>query len=81
MAQTINAGAEVDLLLELDNIYYPIEIKCKKRPSLSDLSGIKAFRETYPSLTIAPALIICAIDKITPIATNCFAVPFNLKSA
>jgi predicted AAA+ superfamily ATPase len=73
-----HAGAEVDLLLELDNVYYPIEIKCKKRPTLSDLSGINAFRETYPKLNIAPALVICSVDKITPITKDCYAVPFNL---
>jgi predicted AAA+ superfamily ATPase len=73
-----HAGAEVDLLLELDNVYYPIEIKCKKRPTVSDLSGIKAFRETYPKLNIAPALVICSVDKIMPITHDCYAVPFNL---
>lgn len=73
-----HAGAEVDLLLELDNTYYPIEIKCKKRPTTKDTSGIRAFKETYPNLNIAPALIICAIDKITPVTDDCFAIPFNL---
>lgn len=73
-----HAGAEVDLILELDNVYYLIEIKCKKRPTLNDMSGIKSFRETYPHLKFAPALIICAIDQITPMGNNCFAVPFNL---
>lgn len=72
-----HAGAEVDLILELDNIYYPIEIKCKKRPTISDTVGIKAFRETYPNLNIAPALVICSIDSITPITNNCYAIPFN----
>lgn len=74
-----HAGAEVDLLIELDNIYYPIEIKCKKRPTISDTRGIKAFRETYPMLNIAPGLIICSTDQICPVTNDCYAIPFNLK--
>ena len=73
-----HAGAEVDLLLEMDNIYYPIEIKCKNRPSKHDTSGVKAFRETYPHLKIAPALIICTAHEMQPLGNNCYAMPFDL---
>jgi len=74
-----HAGAEVDLLIEMDNVYYPIEIKCKTRPTKDDLRGIRAFRETYPALTLGPALVICAIDVIQALGDNCFAVPFDLN--
>lgn len=73
-----HAGAEVDLLLEMDNIYYPIEIKCKNRPSKHDISGIRSFRETYPHLNIAPALIICTAHEMHPIGNDCYALPFDL---
>ncbi|OAI47985.1 hypothetical protein AYO45_05400 [Gammaproteobacteria bacterium SCGC AG-212-F23] len=73
-----HGGAELDLLLEIDNIYYPIEIKCKTRPTLADTHGIQAFRETYPDLKFAPALVICAVEKIQALGKNCFAVPFDL---
>lgn len=72
-----HGGAELDLLLEMDNIYYPIEIKCKTRPSKIDLRGIKAFRETYPHLNYAPALLICAINEIQALGDDCYAVPFS----
>jgi predicted AAA+ superfamily ATPase len=72
-----HAGAEVDLLIEINNIYYPIEIKCKTRPSRIDTSGIRAFRETYPKLTIAPGLIICPVKEVTPLGNGCYAIPFN----
>ena len=45
-----HAGAELDFLIEMDNIYYPIEIKCKTRPTKADFRGIRAFGETYPAL-------------------------------
>ncbi|EKD74668.1 MAG: hypothetical protein ACD_44C00366G0006 [uncultured bacterium] len=73
-----HSGAEVDLLIEMDNIYYPIEIKCKTRPSRADISGIKALRETYPNLNFAPALIICAVNQIQDLGNDCYAVPFDM---
>lgn len=51
-----HGGAEVDLVIEMDNIYHLVEIKCKTRPSKSDLRGILAFKETYPDLHYAPSL-------------------------
>ena len=75
-----HAGAEVDLLIELDNVYYPIEIKCKTRPSKADLSGIKAFRATYPQLNIAPALLVSAVEQIQPLGENSFAIPYDIHS-
>ena len=72
-----HSGAEVDLLIEMDNIYYPIEIKCKTRPSRADISG-KALRETYPNLNFAPALIICAVNQIQDLGNDCYAVPFDM---
>lgn len=74
-----HAGAELDLLIEIDNIYFPIEIKCKTRPTKTDLRGIQAFRETYPMLTLAPSLVICAIDCIQALDKDCYAIPFDLN--
>lgn len=74
-----HGGAEVDLLLEMDNIYYPIEIKCKTRPTKSDFRGILAFRETYPNLNYAPAILISAINDILFLGDDCYAIPFDLK--
>ena len=51
-----NGGAEIDLLLEIDNIFYPIEIKCKAQLSKHDTAGIMAFIATYPHLNIAKGL-------------------------
>jgi hypothetical protein len=74
-----HAGAELDLLLEMDNIYYPIEIKCKTRPTKSDCRGIQAFKETYPHLTYAPSLVICAVEQVLPLSDDCYAIPFDVK--
>lgn len=73
-----HGGAEVDLIIEINNVYHLIEIKCKTRPIKSDLRGIQAFRETYPDLHYAPALLICAVSEVMPLDHECFAVPYNL---
>jgi len=71
-----HAGAEVDL--ELDNIYYPIEIKGTSRVSRKDTRGITAFRDTYPSLHIGSGLVIYLGDNIYPLSKNDYALPFNV---
>lgn len=73
-----HGGAEVDLIIEMDNVYHLIEIKCKTRPVKSDLRGIQAFRETYPDLNYAPSLLICATSEVMPLSNDCFAMPYDL---
>lgn len=73
-----HAGAEVDLLLEMDNVFYPIEIKCKSHPTKKDLQGSQAFKQTYPHLKLGPSLLICATEKIFPLDKDCFAIPFDI---
>ncbi len=58
-----HSGAEVDLILEQNGKYFPIEIKSTTRPSKKDTRGIKAFRETYPNLNIQPGVVIHLGDK------------------
>jgi predicted AAA+ superfamily ATPase len=56
----IHSGAEVDLILEWNGHFYPIEIKCSQNLSRADLYGFKAFRETHPHLKVMPNLLIHA---------------------
>ncbi|MAZ77878.1 MAG: GTP-binding protein [Legionellaceae bacterium] len=72
-----HSGAEVDLLIEVNNLYYPIEIKYKSHPTAKDAKGILAFRKAYPALNIAPGIIIAPSKEIYPVADNCFVVPFD----
>lgn len=74
-----HSGGEIDLLLELNGKYYPIEIKSKSRPSRRDTSGITAFRKTYPGLNIMPGLVIAPTDKILKISDEDYTVPYNLR--
>lgn len=73
-----HSGAEIDLLIEINNQFFPIEIKYKSNPSAQDARGIQAFKETYPTLNVAPGIILAPVKNIYPITPDCFAVPFDL---
>ena len=71
------AGAEVDLLLERDGVFFPIEVKAASRASRHDLSGINAFRHTYPQARVAPGLVVCPCEAFTRIAEDAWAMPWD----
>jgi predicted AAA+ superfamily ATPase len=73
-----NAGAEVDLILEKNGKLYPIEMKCKTNLSRNDLSGLRAFRETYANQEIAPALVLYAGTEVYKLDEHTLAIPWNL---
>lgn len=58
-----HSGAEIDIVLEMNGIFFPIEIKCSRNLSGHDLKGFKSFRTAFPSRKIAPGLIIHAGDE------------------
>lgn len=72
-----SGGAEVDLILETKGKLYPIEMKCKTNLSRADLSGLKAFRETYKE-QVMPGLIIYAGSEIYKLDESTHAIPWNL---
>jgi uncharacterized protein len=72
-------GAEVDLLLERDGIFSPIEIKLASRPSRADTRGIRAFRDANPHLKIAPGLIIAPAQEKTQLSDSEWALPWDVQ--
>lgn len=73
-----SGGAEVDLILERAGKLYPIEIKCKTQLTRSDISGLKAFRETYPKQEIMPGLVIYAGSESYKLDKEILALPWSL---
>lgn len=73
-----HAGAEVDMLLERDGIFWPIEIKCTTRITQKDARGIAAFRETYPNLRHGPGIIIAPIEAISSLCNDILILPYDL---
>ncbi len=72
-----HGGAEVDLLLERDGTFFPIEVKAKSALSRSDASGIGAFRKTYPQLKVAPGLLLAPAEKAFPVTERDWAMPWD----
>ncbi|MBI5412282.1 ATP-binding protein [Candidatus Peregrinibacteria bacterium] len=72
-----HGGAEVDILLELDGRYFPIEVKAYSQPSGRHLTGIKAFRETYPQLNTGPGLVIGPFAAFSALSKRDYAMPWD----
>jgi hypothetical protein len=72
-----HSDSELDILLERDGVFYPIEIKAKSNPIKSDTKGISAFRKMYPKLKIAAGLVICPCEKFAKISENDYALPWD----
>ncbi|NLF30968.1 MAG: ATP-binding protein [Planctomycetes bacterium] len=72
-------GAEVDMLLERDGVFFPIEVKLTSRPTGQDARGIKAFRDTYPHLTVAPALVIGPVERKERLSETAYALPWDCQ--
>ena len=73
-----SGGAEVDLILEKDGKLYPIEMKCKTNLSKADLTGLRAFRETYREQNIMPGLVIYVGTEPFKLDEHTTAIPWNL---
>jgi len=74
----LHSGSEVDIILERDDILYPIEIKLKSRPSKKDARGITALRRNYPNKMIAAGLIVAPVEEFEQVTELDYAVPWNL---
>ena len=72
-----HGGAELDLVLERDGAFYPIEMKCKSKPSHADASSIRHFQETYPKLKIMPGLVIHAGEESYPLDRDVLALSWK----
>ena len=71
-------GAEVDLVMEWGGRLYPIEVKSSTKLSAQDLSGLRAFRATYPEREIAPALILYAGKEPFLVEAQTLALPWHM---
>lgn len=74
----VSSGAELDLILERDGKFFPIEIKASHQPKISDTRGIEAFRKYYPHLNIQPGLVIAPSAKFCPLTEEVYSLPWDL---
>ena len=74
----LHSGAKVDLILERDGMFFPIEIKAKTQPTARDASGITAFRKHYPRLRIERGLILAPAETVYPVTERDSVIPWDL---
>lgn len=73
-----HSGAEVDLVLERDGIFWPVEIKSTTRISSSHSEGIRLFRADHPHLRHGPGVILAPVEQVTCLPENVLVVPYDL---
>ncbi len=73
-------GAEVDMILEWNGTFYPIEIKGKSHPSKMDARGIHSFKKTYPNLKIASGLIVAPADTAYQLFDDVYVLPWDSEN-
>ena len=69
----------MDIILEYDGRYYPIEIKAKSKPGRGDTSGISAFRKQYPDIPVEKGMVLAPVERPIPISENDYAIPWDIK--
>jgi predicted AAA+ superfamily ATPase len=70
-----HAGAEVDLLLAYNGRMHPIEVKTTSHPTSKALSGMRAFRATYPQYSDDPGLVIAPVEHPFQLDEQTWVVP------
>jgi len=70
------AGAEVDIVLEINGKLYPIEAKYGTRLSKHDARGITAFRQTYGD-QVEHGLILYPGEYVYALSEHVTVLPFN----
>lgn len=73
-----HSGAEVDLLLERDALYVPVEVKSSARVTSGDARGILAFRDAYPRLRHGPGVVVAAVEEVSELRDGVVVVPYDL---
>ncbi|MDT8441048.1 MAG: ATP-binding protein [Desulfuromonadales bacterium] len=71
-------GAEVDLVLERDDVLYPVEFKLTANPGRHDLSGLRAFRAAHEPRRVAMGALVCAVEKPRLLSDDVLAIPWNI---
>ena len=71
-------GAEVDVVLERDGRYHPVEIKGTTTLGRRDCSAVHAFLDSYPRQSASKGLIIAPVEEVQWLSDRVCAVPWDL---
>ncbi len=71
-----HSGGEIDLLLELNGVLTPIEVKKTSKPSPRLCGGFDSLRRTFPRANIGTGIIVCAVETVQRVRPDVVAVPW-----
>ena len=69
-------GHEVDLIIQAQAKYWPIEIKMTATPSLNHLKPINRFKKIAGEECSSTGILVCNTDKITDLPGNNMTMPW-----
>lgn len=72
-----HSGAEVDLVVEKDGRFFPVEIKASSAVGPADARSMGIFQEKFGTAA-QPGLIVYGGTKVLRVGEKCAAVPFDL---
>jgi predicted AAA+ superfamily ATPase len=64
---------EIDLIIERDNIFYPIEIKRTASPQLNDVKTFELLKRN--GLTVGKGAIVCLYENLLPLNKKVWIIP------
>lgn len=68
----------MDLVLEKDGRFFPIEVKVASQVGPGDARSIQTFQERFGKST-HPGVIIYGGREILKVTDSCVAIPFDLR--
>ena len=71
-----NHKKEIDLIIEDKDIIYPIEIKKSMNPGRDAIKNFDVLKDCN-NKKVGTGIVLCNIDKITPIDTNNYFIPIE----
>lgn len=71
------SGAAVDLILERDGKFYPIEIKAKSKVTSNDARNISTFRKLHSHLNVQKGLIIAPTEGKYAVTEDDWVMPWD----
>jgi predicted AAA+ superfamily ATPase len=70
------SGAEVDLLLEIDGIVHPVEVKLTSNPTTQHCRGMAGFKACFPHVQVGTGLVIASCEEVRRLQEDVYAVPW-----
>ena len=72
-----NDGLEVDLIVQIGNKLYPVEIKLTATPALKHLEPLHKFSTLAGIKSTREGILVCRVEKPTPMPSGILALPWQ----